>query len=109
MFLCNIEHKFDCDFKMKHVNLLKWRIASDLDKRAYTICTNEKLSYICIPIKALLCRQSTSNCTTHCKDIDLFYNSIVSALKHLSQIVYLHVCQILLKNCFFAHLGGTSM
>ena len=54
--LCNIEHKIDCDFKMKHVNLLKWRIASDLDKSAYTICTNEKLSYICISIKALLCR-----------------------------------------------------
>ena len=60
-------------------NLPKWRTASDLDKSAYTICTNEKLSTICIPINALLCKQS--NCTTHCKDIDLFYNSIVSALK----------------------------
>ena len=64
---------------MKQVNLPKWRTASDLDKSAYTICTNDKLSTICIPINALLCKQS--NCTSHCKDIDLFYNSIVSALK----------------------------
>ena len=64
---------------MKQVNLPKWRTASDLDKSAYTICTNEKLSTICIPINALLYKQS--NCTTHCNDIDLFYNSIVSALK----------------------------
>ena len=62
-----------------HNHLLKWRTASDLDKSTYTICTNKKLSKICIPITALLCKQS--NCTTHCKDIDLFYNSIVSALQ----------------------------
>ena len=92
---------------MKHVILLKWRTASDLDKSAYTICTNEKLEYICIPIKAL--HGGQSNGTTHCKDIDLFYNSIVSALKHLSQIAYLLVCQILVKIVFFAHLAGTSM
>ena len=64
---------------MKQVNLPKWCTASDLDKGAYTICTNEKLSNICIPINALPCKQS--NCTTHRKDIDLFYISIVSALK----------------------------
>ena len=48
-------------------------------RSAYAICTNEKLSNICIPINALLCKQS--NYTTHCKGIDLFYNNIVSALK----------------------------
>ena len=66
--LCNIDPKFDCDFKMKQVNLPKWRTASDLDKSDYTICTNKKLSTICIPINALLCKQS--NCTSHCKNID---------------------------------------
>ena len=63
---------------MKQVNLPKWRTASDLDKSAYTICTNGRLSIICISINALLCKQSNYN---HYKDIDLFYNSIVSALK----------------------------
>ena len=77
--LCNIDSKFDCGYKRKQVNLPKWRTASDLDKSAYTICTNENLSNICIPINALLCKQS--NCTTHCKDMDLFYNSSDSALK----------------------------
>ena len=64
---------------MKHVNLPQWRTANDLDKNAYTICTNEKLSNIKIPINALLCKES--NCTIHCKDIDIFYNNIVAALK----------------------------
>ena len=64
---------------MKHVNLPQWRTANDLDKNAYTICTNEKLSNIKIPINALLCKEF--NCTIHCKDIDIFYNNIVTALK----------------------------
>ena len=37
----------------------------------------EKLSNSCIPIDALLCKQS--NCTLHCKDIDKFYSDIVYA------------------------------
>ena len=60
---------------MEHVNLPQWRTANDLDKNAYTICTNEKVSNIKIPINALLCKES--NCTIHCKDIDIFYNNIV--------------------------------
>ena len=28
---------------MKHVNLPQWRTANDLDKNAYTNCTNEKI------------------------------------------------------------------
>ena len=46
----------------------------DLDKCAYTICTNEKLLSICILSHALLCKQSSF--TTHCKDIDFFCSSI---------------------------------
>ena len=64
---------------MKHVNLPQWRTVNDLDINAHTICTNEKLSNIKIPIKALLCKESNS--TIHCKDIDIFYNNIVAALK----------------------------
>ena len=55
---------------MKHVNLPQWRTANDLDNNAYTINTNEKLSNIKIPINVLLCKES--NCTIHCKDIDIF-------------------------------------
>ena len=76
---CSIDLTYDYNFQMKHVNLPQWRTANDLDKNAYTICTNEKLSNIKIPINALLCKES--NCTIHCKDIDIFYNNIVAALK----------------------------
>ena len=104
--LCNIDPKFDCDFKMKQVNLPKWRTASDLDKSDYTICTNEKLSTICMPINSLLCKQS--NCTTHCKDIDLFHNSIVSALKSSGTSNIKH--QIFVKIRLSVQLpAGTSM
>ena len=64
---------------MKHVNLPQWRTATDLDKNAYTICSNEKLSNISIAINALLCKEF--NFTVYCKDIGLFYNNIVSARK----------------------------
>ena len=64
---------------MKHVNFPQWRTANDLDKNAYTICTNEKLLNIKISNNALLCRES--NFTIYCKDVDIFYNNIVAALK----------------------------
>ena len=38
----------------------------------------EKLSNICIPIDALLCK--LSNCTLHFKVLDKFYNDIVYSL-----------------------------
>ena len=53
---CSIDLTYDYNFQMKHVNLPQWRTANDLDKNAYTICTNEKLSNIKIPINALLCK-----------------------------------------------------
>ena len=74
----SIDPIYDCDFRKKEVSLPNWRNATDLDKSAYKICTMEKLSNICIPIDALLCKQS--NCTLHCKDIDKLYNDIAYAL-----------------------------
>ena len=64
---------------MKHVNHPQWRTDNDLDKNASAICTNEKLLNIKISINALLCKES--NCTIHCKDIDIFYYNIIAALK----------------------------
>ena len=52
---------------MRHVNLPQWRTANDLDKNAYTICTNEKLSNIKIPINALLCKES--DCTVRAEKL----------------------------------------
>ena len=48
---------------MEHVNLPQWRTANDLDKNAFTICTNKIIPNISIPINALLSKES--NCTIH--------------------------------------------
>ena len=77
--VCSIDPIFDCEFQKQKVNLPNWRTSRELDKSAYHICTNEELSKICFPTNALLCKQS--NCTLHCKDIDVFYNDIILALK----------------------------
>ena len=74
--VCSIDPIFDCEFQKKNVNPPNWRTSSELDNSAYHICTNEELSKICIPTIALRCKQS--NCTLHCKNIDVFYNDIIS-------------------------------
>ena len=76
---CINDLTYDYIFKMKHAHLPQWRTANDFYKNAYTINTNEKLSNISIPIKTLFCTEC--NCTLHCKDIDIFYKSIVTVLK----------------------------
>ena len=55
--LCTIDPKVDCYFKLKQVNLPKWRDACDLDESAYTILYTWK--------NINNCKQS--NCITHCE------------------------------------------
>ena len=77
--VCNIDPINICEFQKKTVNLPYWRTSSELEKGAYQICTNEELSKTCFLTRELHCKQS--NCTLHCKDIDVFYNDIFLALK----------------------------
>ena len=81
------------NFKWKRVNLPNWRTFSELDKSAYHICTNEELSKICIPINALLCKQSRTVLFI-VKILMYFITILFVHLKHSALIAYLCLNQI---------------
>ena len=94
---------------MKHVNLPKRRSAKDLDKNAYTICTNKKISNISIQMNPLFCKKS--NCIIHCKDIDIISNNIVAALKTSgTECIPMSHAELLIRiHLFVQWQAGTSM
>ena len=98
-----IDPIYDWDFQRKQVTLSNLRNATDLNKSACRICTMEKLSNSCIPIDALLCKQSK---TLHFKVLDKFYNDIVYSLTS-SGIDRIHISEVN-KNSSFLPIAGRN-